>query len=884
MWIIYVVVLHILLLGSIFVIYFRSPVITNLNPQPPLSLEAPAKRLVLFVTDGLRAESFFQDQCKHIPHLKRLIRDAENGLVGISHTRVPTESRPGHIALIAGLYEDPSAVTRGWKENPIEFDTVFNRSEKTYAWGANDVLHIFSRLSKADEKRLFFDSYSHELDFSGKEKTYELDQWVFEKVEKFLQRKSQELQTEEKVVYFLHLLGLDTAGHVHKPNTELFLENLLYTQEGITKMYQLFESTFKDGKTAYVLTSDHGMTNAGSHGAGETFETETPFFVWGAGINPKPFATEEKYQLDGETNRPLYRLEQAQIAPLMSALLGIGTPMNNFGILPRNYINASQEYISLAAQNNAYQLEEQYQALLKQHQEGYLTEFLPKFNEDIEGIKANIRNQVDKKQFALALDTSYRLMESALKGIEYYFGYYRWPLLAATTATFVGFMGILLKLLLIGSGSSDGGNNHSKWHIKQFPHRNRLLVIGIGLLILSFCLLQQLPISVSIYLLLPTVVWYFFVTTRSQSLNKLFSIKQLLVLIACSELLVYSFFDRRAISLGFLLFTLYEKLNRKSFSDNKLKFFIGLLLGLILIVFPLLPNSVGYSHNLLIYLGIALTILRSFLVKVPLNIGDRIVALLALTNGALCIYRHSQQHGLLLVSQILSWSFLAYILVVLVRPSQLSLKQRLERLIFLLTSLYCLFCTSYEAVFVLLLITELMSSVDGKKAPSLVNSSSSSSSHISECFRYAFLMLLYTFFSFFGTGNIASISSFDPNIIRCFLTTFSPFVIMFLVILKLIIPLLLIMSIILAVSPFALQYERQIFICLLILCDIMGLNFLFLVKNQGSWLEIGSSISHFVIMEVTTLVLIVFVFISKLILKIRSSDEVRLGYNGNKFN
>ena len=69
---------------------------------------------------------------------------------------------------------------------------------------------------------MFAESYANSFeDFSANDLT-KLDRWVFDKVESFFNaaREDVDLQLklrQDKVVLFLHLLGLDTNGHKNKP-------------------------------------------------------------------------------------------------------------------------------------------------------------------------------------------------------------------------------------------------------------------------------------------------------------------------------------------------------------------------------------------------------------------------------------------------------------------------------------------------------------------------------------------------------------------------------------------------------------------------------------------------------------------------------------------
>jgi phosphatidylinositol glycan class N len=128
-----------------------------------------------------------------------------------------------------------------------------------FAYGASDPLKVEMIMYPAESE-----------DFAGKDSS-KLDTFVFDKFEEML-KKSRENATlykqlhSDRICFFLHLLGIDTNGHSHRPYSKEYLENIRVVDNGLKKVEKLLKDYYQDDKTAFIVTSDHGMSNRGSHG------------------------------------------------------------------------------------------------------------------------------------------------------------------------------------------------------------------------------------------------------------------------------------------------------------------------------------------------------------------------------------------------------------------------------------------------------------------------------------------------------------------------------------------------------------------------------------------------------------------------------------------
>ncbi|KAH8316065.1 hypothetical protein KR074_011207 [Drosophila pseudoananassae] len=913
MWKVQALVVHLLLLGSILSIYFQSTVLSGLNRVPDLrdlGLEPPADRLVVFVSDGLRAASVLEDNCNNVPDLQSFFEDLV--VVGISKATSPTVTRPGHIAIFAGFNEDPAAALTNFGWNPTNYDTVFNQSRNAFGWMDKVVADIFTQLPNGGIP-LRFKTFN-KTDISGRLKN---DEWVFQEVKKFLtdEENVAPLRKATSVVFFVYLADIDFAGHAFLPTSDRFRETLNNTQRIIQKTHDLFERAFSDRRTAYILTSDHGMDNEGKHGGGGKDEVETPFILWGSGVNPLAPNAGKNFTANEEgLTLPLHYIDQIQLAPLMSALIGLAPPMNNMALLPRDFLNASAKYKFHALHLNVLQLLKQAKILIRRHEDSIFYNYLPKFDDltsqKIDDYADAVKTLLVEENIGKATVLSQMTGKLAQQCMEYYHSYYHTPLLVSTTLSYlVWFYCMLVQL----TRESTQPRSPRQGYL-TYP---TLIISLAGLLVVPAIVLQNVPYVTAFYLMLPLGLLVVALAERPLEGDSIASpVLHLIGIVLPAGLLVLMAFQNTHIGILYGLVTILG--NAKAIYQHSWKtvswFTLVVLLTVILMAKqnPWLDWLIDPIYALLrksyvVYFSMALSLLRPIVMRHQLTIRVWTINVAALLFAGYGVYQWDDDVDVCIYVYAVCWSYLAYSFLSIPYSGLKHPRRRVELIIFNMLTLHTMLTSCMESIAVQIMATEfslnldlyherkLQKRVKGQRKEEeegeqieiigdsqedneeveLDNDTSSMSplKHLKESYRYAIIFVLYFYVSFFGTGHWLFNFTFKATISRLFLSSFSLPLSAALILLKIFIPSIIIMSFVYALVSFGRKNERSIMICVFLVNDAMSLYFGFYVDNRGSWKTVRQSLDYLLVTHVFIILLLVCSSLAKALVGKTSEDK-----------
>lgn len=884
------VVFHLIYLWSIFDIYFVSPLVHGMEEHRSTE-EPPAKRLFFIVGDGQRADKTLgkiyhprTDKEEYLaPYLRSVILN--NGTYGLSHTRMPTESRPGHVAMIAGFYEDVSAVTKGWKENPVDFDSVFNQSTHTYSFGSPDILPMFSQ--GASVGRVDTWMYGHEFeDFTSS--SIELDKFVFDRVYSLFENSTSDDDLNREIrqdgnVFFLHLLGTDTAGHSYRPYSIEYYDNIQYTDHEISKLVKYVNEFFNDEESAFIFTADHGMSDLGSHGDGHPNNTRTPIICWGKGCN-KPVeinAKDNEYLLDdfemGEMKNwnldhiKRHDIKQADIAPLMSYLIGLNYPVNSVGELPLSFIDDLESKKIKGLYYNSLSLLEQYNV---KHYEVEKNQFhfkeFDKFEaKSIEDYKSDIIDLISSMESEPELEIeAVKLIEEfnsvIIEGLDY-LQKYNW-LMIRTIVTF-GFIGWIvysfanfLQMFIIPPEKLLKSNQSILL---------KLFFLTVGSSIAYVFHYEKLPVNYYFYLLFPIFFWYEILKNINNliigfniffdGLSNTLRVMLFLSIIIFFESIAIGFENRAVFSyIYIILSTLYPiLLFGKGVFKNFQNFQISLtwsITCLLLSLFPIQNPVKTESINLILSSGLIMALIGilgfSFLKKSMSEQTKKIIVfqilliLFSLYSTTKAVISLTKRNGLPLDAQIIGWLVLviSFISPIILHTYYKNSNYKIRFLIIFLTMAptFTILTISFEGYFYILYSLMIFQWIE-------IESQSNHSNHNKnlKLLRISIIGFFNLQISFFGTGNVSSISTFSLDSVYRLLPIFDPFPMGALLMVKLIIPYAL-LSTGLGLINLKLGFRKFSVTSLIIsVCDLLSLWFFYQVKTEGSWLDIGVSISNY---------------------------------------
>lgn len=594
-------------------------------------------------------------------------------------------------------------------------------------------------------------------------------------------------------------------------------------------------------------------------------------------------------------------------------LLGLPCPLNSVGTLPIAYLDLNQADEAEAVFANAKQILNQFlqKSRLKQATSLNFKPFVPLSGYDLK--LRNITKLINQHQYEAALQAAQDLISLSLAGLHYFQTYDWLFLMTTITMGYLGWMVYIVLYVVrnytsfVFNQSKSALKSHSVLRRKQFVRVFGAVVMGLCSIIL---LVEHAPTLYHFYLALALLFWTEILTdvnilntiwTAVRTAKLAFFVKMSVAALTSFlllEILVLSFFKREVYTGVFLVGGVVGAVVVSCNTPG-----LSMVPGFVWVScwflsgFTLMPVQIADNTLLVVGSGILVIIIGFWsrwldcslptdqawrsIVRGPTRKSDKSwrlfyiqVLLVALSKGMVWISTslRAQKRGLPLPIQLVNW-FLAGTAVTLPLFSPAGILARLSAVFLGFAPAFLLLSIGYESFFYCALALVLLSWIlveaailnspvssysldqyDLSLDPMSAGIRSSIRSKENRALRLADIRVALCFIvlinvAFFGTGNVASVASFEISSVYRFITIFNPFVMAALLLWKLLIPFILVTCAFSAVTKLLKLPRLACYFVVMFFSDVMTIHFFFLVRNTGSWLEIGQTISHFGIMS-----------------------------------
>lgn len=269
-----------------------------------------------------------------------------------------TANNPSH-SLIFNAFSDPPTTTMQ-RIKGITTGSLPTFIDASANFASNAILEdsIISQLVTANKSvgfmgddtwlGLFPDSFaegmSHPYDSFNVEDLHTVDEGVIEHLIPALQSANQSSWD----VLIGHFLGVDHVGHRVGPSRDTMRLKLEQMNSVLTEVVSLMRDD-----TLLIVLGDHGMDEKGNHGGDGELETASALWMYSKGpalTNPyRAHAKVKGYSVVGAeptyifpgTTESLRSVNQIDLVPTLSLLLGVPIPFNNLGTpIPELFVDA----------------------------------------------------------------------------------------------------------------------------------------------------------------------------------------------------------------------------------------------------------------------------------------------------------------------------------------------------------------------------------------------------------------------------------------------------------------------------------------------------------------------------------------------------------------